>query len=183
MTEKEIWKDVVGYDNMYKGMYQVSNLGRVRSLDRINNIGRRVDGRILKYGDSGDGYKIVVLTKNAKSRTVKVHRLVAMAFVENKNNNNKLVVNHIDEDKYNNNSDNLEWVTQKENVNYGTGLQRMAKTHYKPIKVIYSDDTYEIWPSSIEFAEYAGIRVQSIYRVLSGGRPHTHGMRFERVEK
>lgn len=112
----EEWRDVVGYGDMYKGMYQVSNLGRVRSLDRIDSVGKHQYGRVLKYGDSGDGYKTVVLTKNAKSRTIKVHRLVAMAFVENKDN--KLVVNHKDEDKYNNTPDNLEWVTHKENVNY-----------------------------------------------------------------
>lgn len=105
----EEWRDVVGYDDMYKGMYQVSNMGRVRSLDRIDSVGKHQYGRVLKYGDSGDGYKMVVLTKNAKSRGVKVHRLVAMAFVENKDN--KLVVNHKDEDKYNNTPDNLEWVT------------------------------------------------------------------------
>lgn len=174
---KEIWKDIEDYE----GVYQVSNIGRVRSLDRKNSIGRRVSGRILQSGDNGEGYRMVVLTKNGKCKTKKVHRLVAMAFIPNPDN--KPVVNHLDETQDNNNVDNLEWATVKENVNYGTGLKRMSEKNYKPIKVIYSDDTYEEWPSSIAFAEYSGIKVGLIYRVLSGGRPNTHGIRFERIEK
>lgn len=176
----EEWRDVVGYDDMYKGMYQVSNMGRVRSLDRIDSVGKRQHGRILKYGDSGDGYKIVVFTKSSKSRTIKVHRLVAMAFVANKDN--KLVVNHKDENKYNNIHENLEWVTHKYNVNYGTGLKRMAEKLSKQIEVIYPDDTYEIWESASKFARENGMSRDGIYRVLNGVQNTTHGgMRFEYV--
>lgn len=171
---QEIWKDVVGYE----GYYKVSNLGRVKSLDRINNKGVTQIGRVLKCGYRS-GYKSVALSKNGKSVSCVIHRLVAIAFVPNKNN--KPQVNHIDEDKNNNNVNNLEWVTAKENNNYGTHNARQAKTRSKPIKVIYQDDTYEIWESATIFAkEYSnGVSQQNIVKVLKGKRASTVGLRFE----
>lgn len=113
--KQEIWKDVCGYE----GLYQVSNVGNVRSLNY-----KGVRGRVneLSKGLSGSGYYVVVLCRDKKQTTVNVHRLVAEAFIDNKDN--KPVVNHKDEDKTNNSVDNLEWVTEKENVNWGTSLER-----------------------------------------------------------
>lgn len=171
----EEWRDVVGYE----GYYQVSNLGRVKSLERIDSNNHPLKERILKFGFSGKKYKYVILNKNGKSKTKTVHRLVAIAFLDNPDN--KTQVNHLDEDKYNNNANNLEWVTPKENSNYGTLIERMKQSNSKPIKVIYKDDTYEIWESATLFAREYGISRGHISNVLVGRNKSHHGLRFEYV--
>jgi len=119
---KEIWKDVVGYE----GMYKVSNLGNVRSLDRIitHKNGRQfsVKGKLLTPKNHTGGYFQVCL--GAKKYRY-VHRLVAGAFILNQENLPE--VNHKDENKKNNHVDNLEWCTSKYNTNYGTCIQRMLE--------------------------------------------------------
>ena len=111
---QEVWKDIKGYE----GLYQVSNLGRARSLDRYvrngtsnKNIKR---GKILKPCATRDGYLQLNLIKNKKKKVSTVHRLVAKAFIVNFEN--KPCVNHIDGNKQNNNVENLEWVTYSENT-------------------------------------------------------------------
>ena len=119
----EIWKDIPGYE----GLYQVSNLGQVRSLN-YNHTGRP---ELLSQGNNGDGYKHVILYKNNSHRKGKIHRLVAEAFLENPK---KLpCVNHKDENKSNNCVDNLEWCTHKYNSNYGTNRQRCAEKMFLPV--------------------------------------------------
>lgn len=179
---EEVWKDILDFDGLYKGYYQISNLGRVRSLDRVDSLGRKQIGCILIGSNSWNGYRQVSLKRNSKSKTFRVHRLVANAFLEN--NDNKPQVNHKDEDKHNNNVKNLEWVTIKENANYGTRNERLAKSQSKPIKVIYQDDTYEIWESASKFArEYGnGVKRSNIVQVLSGDKKTHRGLRFEYVD-
>ena len=155
---EEVWKDVVGYEVVYK----VSNFGNVYSVKR--------DKR-LKPRNHRDGYLQVRLYINGKGKDLKVHRLVAQAFIPNPDN--KPQVNHLDEDKTNNNVNNLDWVTNKENNNYGT--------KNKKIKVIYQDNTYEYWVSSTEFAREFGFDQSSICAVLRGRRKTYHGMRFEYI--
>lgn len=104
----EIWKDVNGYE----GLYQVSNLGRVKSLENRSNHKKEMIMRFAKI----KGYNKVTLSKNSESKSYPVHRLVATAFIENPDN--KPHVNHIDGDKTNNNADNLEWVTDSENIRH-----------------------------------------------------------------
>lgn len=110
---KEVWKDVVGYE----GIYRVSSLGRVRSLDHFvkhsNGRDRIQKGRFLKRQFSLKGYFFVSLSRSKKRFHTGVHRLVAMAFI--KNPNNKSQVNHIDGNKINNRPSNLEWCTNQEN--------------------------------------------------------------------
>lgn len=113
----EIWKDISGY----AGLYQVSNKGRVRSVDRLvkytlkgNERVRRCKGKLISQHDAS-GYKFVELNDHAK-KTYLVHRLVALAFLPNPHN--KETVNHIDGDKYNNCVDNLEWATSSENIKH-----------------------------------------------------------------
>lgn len=106
---KEIWKDIKGYE----GLYQVSNLGRVKSLGKggFNQYQKNV--RFLSICKNSEGYGIVVLTKELQTRTFSVHRIVAKTFIENPLN--KRVVNHKDGNKLNNVASNLEWLTYKEN--------------------------------------------------------------------
>lgn len=117
MTKEEL-KDIPGYENLYKA-------------DRNGNIYTCKYKRFLKPNDVGCGYLGVYLTKNKKAKTHKVHRLIAMTFIEN--NNNLPQVNHKDEDKSNNCVDNLEWCTFKYNMNYGTRIRRVAIGHYKEV--------------------------------------------------
>lgn len=113
----EIWKDVVGYD----GLYSVSNTGRIRSNKRLiptyGRKGRFTNEFIKKLKYDKNGYKIVMLCKNGITKTLKVHRLVAYAFIEN-NDKEKNQVNHINLIKDDNRIENLEWVTSKENKNH-----------------------------------------------------------------
>lgn len=108
--KEEIWRDVVGY----KGCYQVSDLGNIRSLDRIDYTGRRLKGRILKPAIAC-GYLVVNLSLNGKVKTLKVHQLVAITFLNHKPCGHKLVIDHIDNNKLNNSLENLQIITQREN--------------------------------------------------------------------
>ena len=119
-TNEEIWKDVKGYE----GVYRVSSFGRVRSLDRVSSIGRKLKGKVLKQKVT-KGYNMVSLSKDGNPKGKTVSRLVAKTFIPNPEN--KPEVNHIDENKQNNHVDNLEWVTAKENANHGTRKERIGK--------------------------------------------------------
>lgn len=123
----EEWRDVQGYECLY----QVSNLGRVKSLDRMvdNGKGKRfAKGTILAYKKAGsDGqYDSVSLCRDGKIKYCTVHRLVANAFIPN--NENLPEVNHKDENTHNNCVDNLEWCTRLYNTNYGTHNEKLSKT-------------------------------------------------------
>ena len=126
----EIWKDIKGYE----GCYQVSNMGRIKSLSRKVWNGKNyfwTSERILRPGIDRDGYFLVNLSKNGKAKTEKVHRLVAKTFIPNPKN--KEAVNHIDEDPSNNKLENLEWATVSENNNHGWHNKRSSKSRSKPI--------------------------------------------------
>ena len=123
---KEIWKDIVGYE----GLYQVSNLGRVKSYKRMGT-----NGGILKKSFFKQGYEKTILAKNNKLKTFKTHRLVAIAFIPNQNNFPQ--VNHKDGNKLNNCVDNLEWTTAKENTIHAHKNNLCDYTHkMKPIAKI-----------------------------------------------
>lgn len=127
--ENEIWKDIKGYE----GLYQVSNFGIVKSLDRYvnNRYGNGLSFRkskILSYSINSFGYYGVSLCKNGKVKSFRVHRLVWEAF--NGKIPNGMQINHLDEKPENNRLENLELVTPKENINYGT---RNKKVSYKLI--------------------------------------------------
>jgi len=113
---KEIWKPVKGYE----GIYEVSNTGIVRSLDRVvMNRGRsyKVKGKTLKQYPNNKGYLRVDLRKKGTSKEGKIHRLVAIHHLGGIDNE-KGTVNHKDGIKTNNNAENLEWMTLKENMNH-----------------------------------------------------------------
>lgn len=119
---QEIWKDI----DEYIGYYQVSNLGRVKSLDRITSKGRFRKGQILKQTISTSGYCVVELCKNGSGKQYRVNILVAKTFITNDDPINKTQVGHKDETKTNNRVDNLEWVTPKDNCNMPLRKQRIT---------------------------------------------------------
>lgn len=113
----EKWKDIKGYE----GLYQISTIGRIKRLDilKVDTLNRKTfyPERILKASKGKDGYlKIILSDEFSNKKSFLVHRLVAIAFIENKKN--KPEVNHIDGNKLNNCIDNLEWCTPKENTNH-----------------------------------------------------------------
>lgn len=112
----EIWRDIPEYE----GLYQVSNLGRIRRGERIKK----------PHVDHG-GYLTVWLSKHSKMKCLKVHRIVALSFIPNPEN--KRTVNHIDGDKQNNRIDNLEWATHSENISHAvkTGLRTVTEAQRK----------------------------------------------------
>lgn len=126
--ENEIWKDIPEYE----GQYQVSNFGRVKSLERKGTY-----NRIMKPHKCKNGYLYVCLSKDNKYKTFLLHRLVALAFIPNNNPTKKTQINHKDENKENNKVENLEWVTPKENTNYGTRNERASKNISKAMKEKY----------------------------------------------
>lgn len=116
----EIWKEVKGYG----GLYEVSNEGRVRGVDRVDPSGRFVQGVIIKLREDKDGYFRVNLSKQGKKKHYRMNRLVAENFLDNPTN--LPVVNHKDGNKQNNNVNNLEWCTRSENDLHAfrTGLRK-----------------------------------------------------------
>ena len=120
MKINEIWKDIKGFE----GHYQVSNLGRVKSLKRGKE-------RILKPGRDTYGYLRVILWKNNKMKMCYIHRLVAQAFLPNPQNLPQ--INHKNEDKTDNKVENLEWCDSRYNNNYGTRTQRQVEKLSKPV--------------------------------------------------
>lgn len=144
----ENWRDVNGY----KGWYQASRLGVVRSLDRFVNvernggiITRKVKGIILKDSESPDGYKYVTLCRGGVLKKISVHRLIALVFLPNPHN--KPCINHIDNNRANNNLKNLEWCTPQENSN-----------HAKKQGRIFSPKGDEHFKSKIKESEIPNIR-------------------------
>ncbi|MGH1111214.1 NUMOD4 motif-containing HNH endonuclease [Bacillus paranthracis] len=128
-----IWKSVVGYE----GLYEVSNFGDVKVLDRevrgkLDSI-RKVKGRMLKKHNDTSGYPTVTLTgEDGKRKTIAVHRLVASTFLESIEG--KQVVNHKDGNKTNNHVENLEWVTHSENTLHAieNGLKEVSDGENSP---------------------------------------------------
>lgn len=165
--ENEIWKPVKGYE----GKYEISDYGRVRSLNYRNHGGMN----ILKTSVNHAGYLTVILTSNFERHKKRIHRLVYEAFVAplpsynpQKNGNSFFEVNHIDEDKKNNRPWNLELITHTENVRHGTAIKRksISQTNGKKSKKVYQytlDGVLaKIWPSFSEIVR-SGISKQAVW--------------------
>lgn len=159
-----VWKDVSGYEDYY----EVSNQGVIRNKNTK---------RVLKPLLKKNGYLMVDLGYRGV-KTVLVHRIVATAFIENPNN--FPCVNHKNENKTDNRADNLEWCTQKYNLNYGFGS---TAKNSPVLQFDASGNFIKLWASIKEAAETLGIKYQGISRVCRGERKTSGGFRWEYVDE
>lgn len=166
----EIWKAIEGYEDSH----EISNKGRVRSIDRIDCQGRRLKGNYLKPKVGKFGYHRTGLRKDGLQKFHLIHRLVAQAFLLNQDN--KSQVNHIDGDKSNNSVENLEWVTPSENNHhaYDSGLKRAQKGEDNGASKLTKDQVIDIYirihkgeKSKLLSMEY-GVDYNQILRIKSG---------------
>jgi len=151
---EEIWKDVVNYE----GLYQVSNLGNIRFLQKGGK--KLLKEKICKPSLDSSGYRQIILTKNKKRKSFKVHRLVAIAFIPNINNLPQ--INHLDENKQNNNVNNLEWCTILHNSRYGTRPIRCSLHWKKRVKQIQNGIIIKEYDSLKEAEKNTNIKYQQI---------------------
>ena len=169
----EIWKDIEGYE----GMYQVSNLGRVRSLDRwieqphpknpAYTHRYKVKGKIKGQRFNNKGYYVTDLYTNGVQDTRTVHRLVAETFIPNPEHLSD--VNHIDENPRNNRVDNLEWTSHIDNVRHGTGTRRMGRAHWTPVCQYTLDGKFiKRWECMQYAADQLGLHMTCISAVCRG---------------
>lgn len=151
---KEVWKPVEGYEDLY----QISNLGRVKSLKRRTKSGFYNRIMMLKPSEHTDGYLQVVLYKNGQRKTYKVHRLVANAFLPR--SENKTEVNHLDGVKKNNSVDNLSWCTRKENMKHAGEYGLMSSESFRDVEVYAQNKEGEIltFKNKKTCSEYFGFK-------------------------
>lgn len=192
---QEVWKDVTGYDNIKKNLYEVSNFGRIRNKETKY---------ILKKRLNKDGYEIINLQGNLQGKTkgtYLVHRLVAFAFIPNDDYINKFQVNHKDEIKNNNCADNLEWCTNEYNWNYNnnSALKRAIINSRKSIEakringILYTkrshkikminpetNEVVNIFETLTDASNKTGIRPSSINNVLNTNKIF-HDFKWEKV--
>lgn len=185
----EIWKDIKGYE----GLYQVSNMGNIRSSDRIVHVKhshREYDelrkGKIVKGLPRRHGYLAVFLYKDGKRRHESIHRLVAEAFCARREGDTD--VNHKNEIKTDNRASNLEWCTHKENTNYGTSQERRLQTcrerrsRWKAVKQFDLQGNFIAeYPSLAEMEKQTGYSKGNVCNSIKGkhGQTHPYGFRWE----
>ncbi|MBM5782939.1 MAG: endonuclease [Pelagibacterales bacterium] len=163
---EEVWRDIKGYE----GLYQVSSLGNVKSL----NYNRTKKEKVLKFGKDKGGYYFVVLYLNKKAKTIIAHRLVAIAFLENPEN--KPQVNHLNGKKLDNRVENLEWSSRSENMRHAfdTGLSegkkgekhgrsKLTESQVIKIRELYSTRSY----SQKEIALMLNVSQSQIGRIVN----------------
>jgi hypothetical protein len=172
----ELWKDIIGFE----GIYQVSNLGNVKRLNREismimkgSNCTKKITEKILTPDINWSGYARIALNRNKFS----VHRLVASAFVVNPEN--KKYVNHKNGIKNDNRLENLEWVTNSENLihAYKTGLKHKdniwknrERKNVKLSKIVLDFSTGIYFDSITEAAIYRGFKKSTLTNMLNGSR-------------
>ena len=164
----EIWKPVVGY----KGLYEVSNLGRVKGIS----------GKILRPVVRNHGYLAVYLYGKENRKIASVHRIVAEAFLDNPNEYTE--VNHKDENKANNEVSNLEWCNHRYNTNYGTTQARRAAKMIngpkaKAVDQLAMDGTYiRTFPSMAEVKRVLVFDQANIFSAINGKYTQAYGYKW-----
>lgn len=181
---KEEWKDIDGYE----GLYQVSNLGRIKSIPHVVKTwrGSFISKEIVRtLAKDRNGYLMIYLCKNGKKKYHSVHRIVAKAFVANPHNYS--VVNHINEDKSDNRVENLEWCDAKYNINYGTCIERRAekqKNNHGAMPVAQIDLNGKViarFPSISEVGRILGLNIRSISKCCKGGQKTAYGYKWSYI--
>ena len=186
---QEIWKDIKNYE----GLYQISNLGKIKSLERKvkNQKGNRTVKEIILKCSEGKSYVQVTLSKKNNYKTKLVHRLVAEAFIPNPNNLSE--VNHIDGNKHNNNVNNLEWVSRYDNMQHAKKLglintlkgnksywyNKYGIEHSRSKKIVQIEKNnkkvIKIWNSLADVKRELGIHQSNICKCCEGKRKTTGG--------
>lgn len=176
--DKEIWKNVIGYEQYY----EVSNFGQIRRKERIliHKDGKKYlyKSRLLGIRKSKNGYSTSTLTINNKSKTLLVHRIVAHAFISNPNN--LPCVNHIDGNKQNNCVDNLEWCTYSYNI-YHAYINGLRYQNKKVLQYDLQGNFIKEW-NSISQAQYE-LKIFHIKDVCVGKRHQCGGYIWKLANK
>lgn len=169
----ERWLPVAGFE----GYYEVSDQGRVRSVDRIDAMGRRKTGRVLRQHAQRSGYLNVHLSKDGVKKTARTHRLVAIAFIPNPS---KLPeVNHKNEDITDNRASNLEWCDRVYNLNYGGYQTRKALSQGKAVNAILDGKVIATFASEGIAARFVGGSQGGISLAVRGEVIAYKGLRWE----
>ena len=185
----EVWKDIDGYE----GSYQVSNMGRVRSVDRVVTFSdgsvRKYKGKVRKLSLDAKGYEQVTLSNGNRYNTKRVHRLVLETFKPHVNMKD-LQVNHMDGNKLNNHLTNLEWVTGRDNIlhaydtglitNIGEGSPNAILSNADVLEILQRLDAGE---SQRNIALDYGVGQRYISYVNTGGRWRSVKEEYERTKK
>ena len=173
-ADKEIWKDVEGYE----GLYKVSSYGNVLSLKYCGSNRKH----LLAQNPDHKGYLMVYLSKRGKRKTFKVHRLVASAFIPNPNNLPQ--VNHKDGVRNNNSVDNLEWCDEFQNAQHAInilGKTMKGKTNSKPVYCKELDKSFKSMKQAVEFLGNHACN-EGIKKAILANR-HYHGYTFSFIER
>lgn len=192
----EEWKTIP----CFQGLYEASNLGRIRSIDRVvrrNGLtSKSLKGKILSPNTQKNGYKVVALSKQGKTQSFRVHRLVALAWLPNPDNLTE--VNHLNENKADNSVANLSWVSHRENANYGTRIRRCISNRDQSgvrngmfgkigglnpnakevIKLSMDGDFIAEYPSLLEASKSANCTRASIRNNIKGRTKHCGGYKW-----
>lgn len=153
MIEVETFVKIDGFEK-----YEVSNLGKVRNIK---------SGRILKPSLNNNGYLVHRLSEHNKQKQIYLHRIIAISFIDN--SEGKPCVNHIDENKANNDLSNLEWCTIRENNIHGTRIKRIAEKHFiKVIQLDLNDNVLNVFKSMVQAGQETGVFATSISACCKG---------------
>ena len=163
MSEVETFVKIEGFEN-----YEVSNLGKVRNIK---------SGIMLKPWFTKDGYLRHCLYKHNKRKNLLLHRIIATAFIDNPEG--KPCVNHIDENKLNNDLSNLEWCTAKENMIHGTRTKRAAeKLSQKVIQLDLNGNVLNEFESMVQAGQETGVSRSNISSCCNGKRKSAGGYKW-----